>query len=116
MPIRVAINGFGRIGRAFFRSAYDCAEIEIVAVNDLVDVPTLVHFLKYDSVHGSFNQEIALGEGGFCLAGKEVRVLRQPDARKLPWRELGVDIVIESSGRYTDRVQSERTCRPERAM
>ena len=108
MPIRVAINGFGRIGRAFFRSAYADQNIEIVAINDLVDVPTLVHFLQYDSVHGGFKQEIEVGDDSFSLAGRQVRVLRQPDARKLPWHELGVDLVIESSGRYADRVQSEK--------
>lgn len=108
MPVRLAINGFGRIGRTFFRSACHCADIEIVAINDLVDVPTLVHFLKYDSVHGSFHHEIELGSDRFYLAGKEVKVLKQPDPRRLPWRELGVDIVIESSGRYTDRIHSEK--------
>lgn len=111
MAIKVAINGFGRIGRAFFRCAFDSAEIEIVAINDLVDVPTLVHFLKYDSVHGSFNTDIEVAEDRFAVAGKEILVLRQPDARKLPWGELGVDIVIESSGRYTDRRQSEKHLR-----
>lgn len=108
MPVRVAINGFGRIGRAFFRSAFDHAEIEIVAINDLVDVPTLVHFLRYDSVHGCFSQNIEIGEDFFTIAGKDVRVVRQPDARKLPWHELDVDIVIESSGRYTNRMQSQK--------
>ncbi len=106
MPVRVAINGFGRVGRAFFRSAFECAEIDIVAINDLVDVATLVHFLKYDSVHGRFCHEIEIGEDRFALGGKEVRVLRQLDARKLPWQELAIDIVIESSGRFTDRVRS----------
>ncbi|HEY5673945.1 MAG TPA: type I glyceraldehyde-3-phosphate dehydrogenase [Malonomonas sp.] len=108
MPVRVAINGFGRIGRAFFRSAFFCPEIEIVAINDLVDVPTLVHYLRYDSVHGCFGQEVELGADGFSLAGKAVKVLRQADPARLPWRELAIDIVIESSGRYTDRVHSEQ--------
>ncbi len=108
MSARVAINGFGRIGRAFFRAAYDNVDIDIVAINDLVDVPTLVHYLKYDSVHGCFRQEIEPGVDGFFINGKETKVFRQPNPETLPWRELDVDIVIESSGRYTDRVHSEK--------
>jgi len=107
MSVRVAINGFGRIGRAFFRAAYQNPEIEIVAINDLVDTATLVHFLKYDSVHGSFDQHLEAGKDSFLLDGNDIRVLRQSYPGKLPWRELDVDIVIESSGRYTDRVHAE---------
>ena len=108
MSVRVAINGFGRIGRAFFRAACSRPEIEIVAINDLVDAATLVHYLKYDSVHGYFDQQLEVGKDHFLLAGKEIRVLRQPHPKNLPWHELDVDIVIESSGRYTDREQAEK--------
>ncbi len=101
--MRIAINGFGRIGRAFFRIASQHPEIEIVAINDLVDAATLVHFLKYDSVHGRFAADIEVGQEHFVLNGRTVQVLRHPHPRNLPWAELGVDVVIESSGRYTDR-------------
>ncbi|SHJ31505.1 glyceraldehyde-3-phosphate dehydrogenase (NAD+) [Malonomonas rubra DSM 5091] len=108
MSVRVAINGFGRIGRAFFRVACAHPEIEIVAINDLVDAATLVHFLKYDSVHGGFDPLVEVIEDGFLLEGREIKVLRQPHPKNLPWAELDVDIVIESSGRYTDREHSEK--------
>lgn len=108
MSVRVAINGFGRIGRAFFRAAYRHPEIEIVAINDLVDAATLVHFLKYDSVHGNFDQSIEVGGDSFTVNGKEIQVLRKLHPRMLPWQELDVDIVIESSGRYTDREHAEK--------
>lgn len=108
MSVRVAINGFGRIGRAFFRAAYRKPDIEIVAINDLVDAATLVHFLKYDSVHGSFERPIEVRKDSFLLDGREIRVLRKLHPRMLPWQELDVDIVIESSGRYTDREHAEK--------
>jgi len=108
MPVRVAINGFGRIGRAFFKVAYKHPEIQIVAINDLVDAKTLVHFLRYDSIHGHFDQDLEYGEGFFCLDGKKIRVLRQLHPNDLPWHELGVDIVIESSGCYADRIYAEK--------
>jgi len=108
MSAKVAINGFGRIGRAFFRAAYQQPGIEIVAINDLVDVPTLVHYLKYDSVHGCFNHEIEPNTDSFFINGKEIKVFRQPNPEILPWHELDVDIVIESSGCYTDRVHSKK--------
>jgi glyceraldehyde 3-phosphate dehydrogenase len=103
MPLRVAINGFGRIGRAFFRAAYDHPDLEIVAINDLVDAATLVHFLRYDSVHGRFSADFEVESESFVVGGKTVHVLRRPHPRALPWAELGVDVVIESSGRYTNR-------------
>ncbi len=79
-----------------------------VAINDLVDVPTLGHYLKYDPVHGCFNQEIEPGTDGFFINGKETKVFRQSSLGTLQWHELDVDIVIASSGRYTDRVHSEK--------
>ena len=108
MSAKVAINGFGRIGRAFFRAAYHHPEIEVVAINDLVDAATLVHYLKYDSVHGSFEQQIEVKTEHFLLNDMEIRVLQQSNPEKLPWQELDVDIVIESSGRYTDRVHAKK--------
>ena len=108
MSVRVAINGFGRIGRAFFRAAYRKQGIDIVAINDLVDAATLAHFLKYDSVHGGFEAPIEVSKDHFSVAGKEVLALSTLNPEKLPWQDLDVDIVIESSGRYTDRAQAEK--------
>jgi len=96
--IRVAINGFGRIGRVFCRSINDNDQIELVAINDLTDAHTLAHLLKYDSVHGKYPGEIAEVEGGISINGNEVKVLSEKDPEQLPWSELGVDVVIESTG------------------
>ncbi len=101
--MRVGINGFGRIGRNVFRIAQVHPEIEIVAVNDLTDAKTLSHLLKYDSVHGTFEGEIKAGENAIIVNGREVTVSAEKDPAKLPWRDFGVDIVIESTGRFTKR-------------
>jgi glyceraldehyde 3-phosphate dehydrogenase len=104
MPVRVAINGFGRIGRSFVRAAHAHeADIEVVAVNDLVSPPTLAHLLKYDSVFGRFAGEVEARDGAIMVDGVEVRVLAETDPRALPWSELGVDVVIESTGRFRTR-------------
>ncbi len=104
MSVRVAINGFGRVGRSVFRAAHENgADIEIVAVNDLVDSKTLVHLLKYDSVFGRFGADVAIQNGGFEINGSEVRALAETDPLALPWKELGVDVVIESTGRLRTR-------------
>jgi glyceraldehyde 3-phosphate dehydrogenase len=104
MPVRVAINGFGRTGRAFLRSAIERdADIELVAINDLMDVGMLAQLLKYDSVYGRFPVEVRAGKGVITVAGNEVVVLSQRDALKLPWRQLGVDVVVESTGHLRTR-------------
>ena len=103
MAVNVGINGFGRIGRNFFRAAYKDPSIRIVAVNDITDAKTLAHLLKYDSVHGRFEASVEVKENAIVVNGKEVQVLACKDAADLPWGKLGVEIVIESSGRYTDR-------------
>jgi glyceraldehyde 3-phosphate dehydrogenase len=104
MPVRVAINGFGRIGRNVFRAAYESgADIEWLAVNDLVDPKTIAHLLKYDSNYGPFPGEVAATDAGFSVDGKEIRVLAERDPGDLPWSELGADVVIESTGLFTDR-------------
>jgi glyceraldehyde 3-phosphate dehydrogenase len=103
-PVKVAINGFGRIGRNLFRAAYERdADLDIVAVNDITDVPTLAHLLKYDSILGRFPGEVTQGDGAITVDGKEIKVLAETDPAKLPWGELGVDVVIESTGRFTKR-------------
>jgi glyceraldehyde 3-phosphate dehydrogenase len=105
--VRVGINGFGRIGRCIFRAAFRNGgfrdDVEIVAVNDLTDAPTLAHLLKYDSVHGVFDAEVSAEEGVINVDGKEVRVLSERDPANLPWEELGVDIVLECTGFFRDR-------------
>jgi glyceraldehyde 3-phosphate dehydrogenase (phosphorylating) len=103
MAVKVGINGFGRIGRNFFRAAYKDPSLQIVAVNDITDAKTLAHLLKYDSVHGRFEASVEVKENAIVVNGKEVQVLACKDAADLPWSKLGVEIVIESTGRYTDR-------------
>ena len=99
---KVGINGFGRIGREVFRVAFTNPEVEIVAVNDLTDAETLAHLLKYDSVHGTFPHEVTVDGDHIVVDGKKVKVLAQTDPAKLPWGELGVEIVVESTGRFTE--------------
>jgi len=104
MPVRVGINGFGRIGRNVFRAAYERgADVEWLAVNDLVDPPTIAHLLKYDSNYGPFPGRVEATEHGFRIDGKEIRVLAERDPANLPWEELGAEVVIESTGLFTDR-------------
>src|SRR3990172_7743399 len=103
MVTRVAINGFGRIGRCFLRASKGYQEFEVVAINDLTDAKTLAHLLKYDSVHGIFAAEIKTGEGSITVDGREIKILAMTEPEKLPWKDLGVDIVIESTGRFTDK-------------
>jgi glyceraldehyde 3-phosphate dehydrogenase (phosphorylating) len=103
MVTKIAINGFGRIGRNVFRAAIDMKNIEIVAVNDLTDAETLAHLLKYDSVHGIFKATVAAGKDEIIVNGKPIKVLKSRDPATLPWKDLGVDIVVESTGLFTDQ-------------
>jgi glyceraldehyde 3-phosphate dehydrogenase len=104
MTVRVGINGFGRIGRNVFRAAYERgADIEWLAVNDLVDPKTIAHLLKYDSNYGPFPGKVEATDTGFKVDGKEIRVLAEKDPGALPWGELGAEVVIESTGLFTDR-------------
>jgi len=105
MAIRVGINGFGRIGRNVVRAAQamGAKEIDFVAVNDLTDTGTLAHLLKYDSVHGRFPADVVAEKDAIVVGGAAMRVLSEKDPSKLPWKELGVDVVLESTGRFTDR-------------
>lgn len=99
---KIGINGFGRIGREVFRVAFTNPEVEVVAVNDLTDAATLAHLLKYDSVHGIFPHEVTVDGDYIVIDGRKVKVLAQTDPAKLPWGELGVEIVVESTGRFTE--------------
>ena len=104
MTTRVAINGFGRIGRNVLRAAYlRQAPIEIVAINDLTDPKTLAHLLKYDSVLGRFGHQVEVTDGGIAIDGKEIRVLAERDPAALPWKELDVPVVLESTGFFASR-------------
>ena len=109
MSVRVAINGFGRIGRNTLRAAIrDNADLEFVAFNDLTDSGTLAHLLKYDSVHGAFQGSVEAAEGSLEVNGKDIKVLSERDPAKLPWGELGVDIVIESTGFFRARPDAQK--------
>lgn len=103
MAMKVAINGFGRIGRLFFRACQGYPEIDIVAINDLTDASTLAHLLKYDSVHGVFNGTVEAKGKNLVIGGKEIQVFAEAAPERLPWSDLGIDIVVESTGRFTDR-------------
>ncbi len=102
--VKVGINGFGRIGRNIFRAAQEAdSELEFVAVNDVFDAPALAHLLKFDSTYGRFPGEVEVGEGSFSVDGFETKVLAERDPANLPWGDLGVDVVIESTGLFTKR-------------
>jgi glyceraldehyde 3-phosphate dehydrogenase len=103
MAIRVGINGFGRIGRNVFRAAMGEPGLEFVAVNDITDAKTLAHLLKHDSIHGPLGEPGAAAENALKVGGKSVRVLAERNPEKLPWKDLGVDVVLECSGIFTDR-------------
>ena len=99
---RVAINGFGRIGRGFMRSAFGREGIEIVAINDLTSADNLAYLLKYDSVYGRAPFEVSAGDHALVVDGKVIPVLAERDPAKLPWKDMNVDIVVESTGFFTD--------------
>jgi glyceraldehyde 3-phosphate dehydrogenase len=100
MAIKIGINGFGRIGRNVFRAAVNRTDVEIVAVNDLLDVDYLAYMLKYDSVHGRFNGTVEIADGGLIVNGKKVRCTAETNQEKLAWGDVGADIVVESTGLF----------------
>ncbi len=106
MAIKVGINGFGRIGRLVYRAAHQTKELEFVAVNDITDAKTLAHLLKYDSIHRKMNASIAATADGITIDGKLLKVTAERDPAKLPWKELGVDVVLESTGLFTDKAKA----------
>ena len=104
MTVKIGVNGFGRIGRNFFRAAKQGgADLDFVAVNDITDAATLAHLLKYDSVMGTYDGQVGTSANGITVDGDELRVLAERDPANLPWKELGAEIVIESTGLFTDR-------------
>jgi len=110
MTIRVGINGFGRIGRQVVRAAKETgvSDIDFVAVNDLTDTKTLAHLFKYDSVHGAYQGSVDFDADSLVIDGDVVRVLSEKDPAALPWRDLGVDIVLESTGKFTSAEQARK--------
>ena len=109
MAVKVGINGFGRIGRNFLRAARkQGAEFELVAVNDITDPPTLAHLLKYDSIFGRFDGQVAVEADGISVDGRRIQVLAEKDPANLPWKKLGAEIVIESTGRFTKREDAQK--------
>ena len=108
MSIRVGINGFGRIGRLVVRAGFKNSDLEFVAVNDLTDAKTLGHLLKYDSVHGIMDAEVKTTENAIIVNGKEMKTYQVRDPEALPWKDLGVDVVLESTGKFTDRAGAEK--------
>jgi glyceraldehyde 3-phosphate dehydrogenase len=103
MSTKIGINGFGRIGRLLFRAAGEERDLDFVAFNDITDAATLAHLLKYDSVHGRFPHSVTVDKDALVVNGKRIRVLSETDPAKLPWRDLGVQIVLECSGRFNSR-------------
>ena len=104
MPVRVAINGFGRIGRNVVRAAKrDQSDIDFVAINDLTDAETLAHLLQYDSVHGRYDGTVAAEDGALRIDGDAIQVLSERDPAALPWEDIGVDVVVESTGFFRSR-------------
>ena len=107
MAVKVAINGFGRIGRLALRLMVQNPEFDVVAINDLTDAHMLAHLFKYDSAQGRFNGTIEVKENAFLVNGKEIKVFAQADPANLPWGELGVDVVLECTGFFTKKEKAE---------
>ena len=100
--VKMAINGFGRIGRNALKIALDRRDVEVVAVNDLTDVKTLAKLLQFDSSYGIYDEKVSFDEENLIIKGKKIKVLSVKDPSELPWKDLGVDVVIESTGLFTD--------------
>src|SRR5580704_3697646 len=107
MSVRIGINGFGRIGRNYLRAVRSLgADVDVVAVNDLTSAETLAHLLRYDSTHGRLDTEVKVDDGSIVLDSGPIAVLAERDPKALPWDKLGVDVVIESTGRFTTRASA----------
>src|SRR5271167_1076091 len=111
MAIKVGINGFGRIGRNVMRASLNDPNIEFVAVNDLTDPKTLAHLLKYDSILGNLHNQISAGADSITVDGKTIKVFAEKDPAKLPWESVGAQVVIESTGRFTDAADARKHMR-----
>ena len=109
--IKIAINGFGRIGRMTTRVLLNMTGVEIVAINDLTDNATLAHLFKYDSIHRRFNGTVESDENHLILNGRKIAALAEKDPSKLPWKSMGVDVVLECTGKFTDRAGDRKSTR-----
>src|SRR5687767_3165642 len=107
MSVKVAINGFGRIGRLVFRQIHNMEGIDVVAINDLTSPAVLAHLLKYDSAQGRFNQDVKATENAIVVNGNEIKIYAQKDPAQIPWGAHDVDVVIESTGFFTDKAKAE---------
>ncbi len=108
MAVKIGINGFGRIGRCVFRSIVDRnIPVEVVAINDLTDPATIAHLLKYDSVHGEFRHDVSVKDNSLVVNGKSIKIISERDPKNLPWKDLGVEVVLESTGFFTKREQAQ---------
>ena len=109
MAVKVAINGFGRIGRLAFRQMFGAEGFDIVAINDLTSPEMLAHLLKYDSTQGRYElcDKVTFGEDSICVDGKKITIYKEADAKNLPWGELGVDVVLECTGFYTSKAKAQ---------
>lgn len=108
MKTKIAINGFGRIGRSAFKIAFERDDLEVVAINDLTDNATLAHLLKHDSNYGIYHHDVEHSDNGIVVDGTEIRIVNEPDPAQLPWADLGVSVVIESTGRFVDPAASQK--------
>jgi glyceraldehyde 3-phosphate dehydrogenase len=108
MAIKIAINGFGRIGRLVYRAGFQSREVEFMAVNDITDAKTMAHLLKYDSVHGIMPAEVKATSNSLLIDGRELKTFSMKDPESLPWKELGIDVVLECTGKFTDRSGAEK--------
>jgi glyceraldehyde 3-phosphate dehydrogenase len=108
MAVKVGINGFGRIGRLVFRIAFKDPDLDIVAINDITNAKTLAHLLKYDSIHRAFGEEVKATDDSIIVAGKTIKVTAEKDPANLPWKDLGVDIVLECTGQFTDKEKASK--------
>src|SRR5258708_20770465 len=111
MAIKVGINGFGRIGRNVLRASLSDSNLEFVAVNDLTDPKTLAHLLKYDSILGNLSNKVSAGADGIRVDGKAIKVFAEKDPAKLPWESVGAQVVLESTGRFTDAEDAKKHLR-----
>ena len=114
MAVKVGINGFGRIGRNVLRASLNDPNLEFVAVNDLTDPKTLAHLLKYDSVLGNLDHEVTAGADSISIDGKTIKVFAEKDPAKLPWGSVGAQVVVESTGRFTDATDAKKHLRGQR--
>ncbi|HVN95642.1 MAG TPA: type I glyceraldehyde-3-phosphate dehydrogenase [Syntrophorhabdaceae bacterium] len=108
MPVKVAINGFGRIGRLVLRAGLKNKDVEFVAINDITDPKTLAHLLKYDSIHGIIDADIKAKDNAIAVNGVDIKTFQTKEPEKLPWKDLGIDVVLESTGKFTDREGGEK--------